>query len=61
MDAGGMIGTGTVTVNLMNVNEPHTGAVAVGGPLQEDQTVFADTSGLAEPDGFGRSAHPWSA
>ncbi|MCL4800525.1 MAG: tandem-95 repeat protein [Burkholderiales bacterium] len=58
-DAGGMVGTGTITVNLANVNEAPTGAVTISGLVQEDETLVADTSGIADPDGLGGFAYQW--
>jgi len=58
-DAGGMVGTGSVTVNLTNVNEAPAGAVTISGLAQEDETLVADTSGITDPDGLGPFAYQW--
>ncbi len=48
--------TGTT---VTNVNDPPTGGVAVTGTVQEDQTLTADTSGLADADGLGTFSYQW--
>ncbi|MGB8433711.1 MAG: DUF4347 domain-containing protein, partial [Burkholderiales bacterium] len=41
------------------VNQPPTGVPTISGTAQEDQTLTAITSGIADPDGLGPFSYQW--
>src|SRR5262249_56975401 len=45
--------TSAQTAAVANVNDAPTGLPAVSGTVTEDQTLTADTSGIADADGLG--------
>ncbi|WP_218925184.1 Ig-like domain-containing protein [Vibrio sp. ES.051] len=47
------------TVTIDNVNDAPTGAVTIDGLAQEDQTLTANTSTLADEDGLGELHYQW--
>src|SRR6185437_11158495 len=51
--------TSTATGAVAAVNDPHTGTVTITGTAAEDQTLAANTSGLADADGLGTFAYQW--
>ena len=48
-----------VTDPVTNVNDLPTGAVTIVGTAEEDQTLTADTSALADEDGLGAFSYQW--
>ncbi|WP_170181811.1 DUF4347 domain-containing protein [Phreatobacter stygius] len=50
--------TSTATAPVADVNDPHTGGVAISGTATEDQVLTA-TSTLADPDGLGALHYQW--
>jgi VCBS repeat-containing protein len=51
--------TSASTPSIANVNDPHTGGVAVTGATNENQVLTADTSTLADADGLGTLHYQW--
>ncbi|MDR6531551.1 Ca2+-binding RTX toxin-like protein [Caulobacter rhizosphaerae] len=51
--------TSASTAAIANVNDPHTGGVAVTGTTNENQVLTADTSTLADADGLGTLHYQW--
>ena len=51
--------TSASTAAIANVNDPHTGGVAVTGATNENQVLTADTSTLADADGLGTLHYQW--
>jgi Ca2+-binding RTX toxin-like protein len=51
--------TSASTAAIANVNDPHTGGVAVTGAANENQVLTADTSTLADADGLGTLHYQW--
>jgi VCBS repeat-containing protein len=51
--------TSASTAAIANVNDPHTGGVAVTGTTNEKQVLTADTSTLADADGLGTLHYQW--
>jgi Ca2+-binding RTX toxin-like protein len=51
--------TSASTPAIANVNDPHTGGVAVTGATNENQVLTADTSTLADADGLGTLHYQW--
>lgn len=49
----------TATAAVANTNDLPTGAITLGGTTQEDQTLTADTSDLADIDGLGAFSYQW--
>ena len=49
----------TFQINISNVNENPTGNVLITGTAEEDQTLSADTSTIADPDGLGTFNYQW--
>lgn len=47
------------TASVVNVNDAPTGAVGITGTAQEDETLSADTSTLADIDGLGTLNYQW--
>ena len=58
-DNGGASFETVKTITINNVNEGHTGTVAITGTATENQTLTADTSGLADADGLGTFSYQW--
>jgi hypothetical protein len=51
--------TSTQTVPVANVNDAPTGVPVITGAAVEDQTLTADTSGIADADGLGAFSYQW--
>ena len=51
--------TSAATAAIANVNDPHTGGVAVTGTTTENQVLTANTSTLADADGLGTLHYQW--
>ncbi len=51
--------TSLPTAAVVNVNDAPTGALAVTGTAAENQTLTADTSGIADADGLGGMSFQW--
>jgi hypothetical protein len=49
----------TVTLEVVNVNEPPRGEVVIVGEVREDALLTADTSTLSDPDGIGPLSYQW--
>ncbi len=47
------------TAPIVNVNDAPTGVPVISGTVTEDQTLTADTSGIADADGLGTFAYQW--
>jgi hypothetical protein len=45
---------------VSNVNDTPTGAPVITGTATEDQTLTADTSGIADADGLGAFSYQWT-
>ncbi|MCP5143385.1 MAG: cadherin-like domain-containing protein [Gammaproteobacteria bacterium] len=59
-DAGGThSNVATVTLTVTPTNDPPTGVPVVTGTTTEDQTLTADTSGIADADGLGSFSYQW--
>ncbi|MBS0152902.1 MAG: cadherin domain-containing protein, partial [Nitrospira sp.] len=56
---GALTDTGSVTVRITAVNDAPTGLPLVTGTVTEDQTLTADTSGIADADGLGAFSYQW--
>ncbi len=52
--------TSAPTAPVVNVNDVPTGAPVILGTVQEDQTLTADTSGIADIDGVGAYSYQWT-
>jgi hypothetical protein len=44
---------------VVNLNDAPTGVVTIAGIAAEDQTLTADTSGIADADGLGAFSYQW--
>ena len=55
---GALSGSGSVTVNVTAVNDPHTGGASISGTVAENQVLTA-VSTLADPDGIGTLHYQW--
>lgn len=53
--------TSVVTAVVTNINDAPTGSVQISGTLEEDQTISADTSAIADDDGLGSYRYQWLA
>jgi hypothetical protein len=51
--------TSAPTAPVANVNDPATGVPAIVGIATEDQTLTADTTGIADIDGLGAFSYQW--
>ncbi|SFK69470.1 M10 family metallopeptidase C-terminal domain-containing protein, partial [Caulobacter sp. UNC279MFTsu5.1] len=51
--------TSAATASIANVNDPHTGGVAITGTTTENQVLTADASTLADADGLGTLHYQW--
>lgn len=51
--------TSDPTNPVTNVNTSPTGSVLITGSAQEDETLTADTAGLADADGLGAFSYQW--
>ena len=51
--------TSAATAAVANVNDTPAGAPAITGTVQEDSTLTADTSGIADDDGLGAFSYQW--
>ena len=51
--------TSAATGAVANVNDSPTGSVTISGTVAEDQTLTADTSGVADEDGLGTFSYQW--
>ncbi len=51
--------TSTQTAAVANVNDAPTGLPVISGTPTEDQTLTADTSGIADEDGLGAFSYQW--
>ena len=51
--------TSAATAAIANVNDTPTGGVAISGVAQEDQTLTADASSIADDDGLGVFSYQW--
>jgi VCBS repeat-containing protein len=51
--------TSTATASVANVNDAPTGSVTITGTVAEDETLTADTSGIADADGLGTFSYQW--
>nr|WP_282098896.1 DUF4214 domain-containing protein [Thauera aromatica] len=60
-DEFGSSDTQTLTVNVTDINDAPTGAVALTGTATQGQTLTADTGGLADADGLGSLSYVWKA
>ncbi len=49
----------TVNVDITAVNDAPTGLPTITGTVTEDQTLTADTSGIADNDGLGTFTYQW--
>ena len=49
----------TATAAVANVNDAPTGSVVVTGTAEEDQTLTADASSIADEDGLGSFSYQW--
>jgi hypothetical protein len=47
------------TPPIASVNTPPTGSVVIAGTPTEDQTLSADTAGIADADGLGAFTYQW--
>ena len=52
--------TSAATGPVANVNDAPTGAVGITGTATEDQTLTANTSGIADADGLGAFSYQWA-
>ena len=48
-----------ITVTVVDVDEDPTGLPAISGTAQVGETLTADTSGIADPDGLGAPGWTW--
>ena len=46
-------------IAITPVNDPPTGGVTLSGVAQEDQTITANTSSIADPEGLGAFNYQW--
>ncbi len=51
--------TSAATASVAGVNDPHSGSVVITGTSTENQTLTADTSGIADADGIGAFSYLW--
>ncbi len=51
--------TSTATATVTNTNDEPTGAVTISGTATQGETLTADTSGIADPDGLGTFSYQW--
>ena len=49
----------TLTFTITAVNDAPTGLPLITGTISEDQTLTADTSGIADADGLGTLSYQW--
>ena len=47
------------TVNVVNINDPATGSLAVAGTPAQGETLTAETSGISDEDGIGTISYQW--
>jgi hypothetical protein len=47
------------TVNVVNVNDPASGALTVAGTPAQGETLTADTSAISDEDGVGTISYQW--
>jgi hypothetical protein len=47
------------TVNVVNVNDPASGALTVAGTPAQGETLNADTAGISDEDGVGTINYQW--
>src|SRR6476660_8349967 len=55
----GLTVRGVEQLQIVAANTLHTGTVTITGTASEDQTLTANTSGLADADGLGTFAYQW--
>ncbi|MEY4863984.1 MAG: hypothetical protein RLZ51_2079, partial [Pseudomonadota bacterium] len=58
---GALTATGYTTVSIVGINDAPTGSVSITGLAEHDQTLTADTSAMADPDGLGVVSYQWSS
>ncbi len=51
--------TSAATAAVANINDAPTGAVTISGTATQGETLTANTSGIADPDGLGTFSYQW--